>query len=88
MSPTILDILDILDILESQISTDNGDKIEDITKDEFPLIKIMTTFDFLSSSDSTETLPLTTTIDFDYIQVSVMKNYTRLVLIKRRIQGA
>jgi len=48
----------------------------------------MVTSDFLSSSESTGTLPLTTTNGFNYILVSVIENYTHPILVKSRTQGA
>ena len=77
-----------LDNLESQLSADDCDEIEEITTDEFAHVQIINSSDFLSSSDNTGSLPLTTTNGFNYILVSVMEHYTHLILMKSRTQGA
>ena len=73
-----------LDSLESQLSADDYDENEEISTDDFVHVHIMTSSDFLSSSDSTGVLPLTTTNGFNYILISVMEHYTHLILTKLR----
>jgi len=77
-----------LDSLELQLSTDDCDEIEEINTYEFAHVQIMTSSDFLSSSDSTGALPLTTTNGLNYIVISVMEHYTHLILMKSRTHGA
>ena len=63
-------------------SADDCDAVEEISTDKFAHVKIMTSSDFLSSSNSTGALPLTTTNGFNYILISVVEHYTRLILMK------
>ena len=73
-----------LDILETQLSNENGEEIEEITKK----LNLRTTSDFLYSSDSDRALPLTTINCFRYILVLIIEHYTHLILMKLKTQGA
>jgi len=76
------------DTLELELSSEESEESEEVTSEEFAHVKLMTTSDFLSSSDLTGALPLTTTNGYNYILVSIMENYVHFVLMKSRTHGA